>query len=130
MQPIQALAVTPLQVLYSQQQGLWRRAVAQHRPGQGLKEPLALPGFGHGLWRRQARPFGQHLGQQAGHFTEPDVLQGRQGTGLQQGGHRGVGQFALGGVATGVGALDPLPFRPMEQLLHQSRFANAGFALQ
>ena len=72
----------------------------------------------------------QHLGQQAGHFAEPHVVQGWQGAGAQQGRHRGVGQFALGGVAAGVGALDPLPLRPVQQLLHQPRLADARLAQQ
>jgi hypothetical protein len=127
LQPGQGVLVAPLEIVQHQQS---RPASRQHRPGQALQEPVALPGVGHRA--RQGHGVGASGRHQPVDLAGPYRLQpvaGRpQRRAAQPLRHRGereppAGRETAGAHGVGPGALDQ-----RGQLVQQPALADAGLA--
>ena len=129
VEPLEGLAVAPLQVVDEEEQGLRSR---EHRPGQALEEAQPVAELRHGRGPRQARPRGQQLGQDPRDLDPPHVLETgevrREGVAAQPLAHRGEGEPAFRGVGARLRRGHSLALGPGQQLLRQPRLADAGVA--
>ena len=129
MEPLEGLAVAPLQVVDEEQQ---RRRSRERRPGQALEEAQPVAELRHGRGPRQARPGGQQLGQDPRDLDAPHVLETgevrREGVAAQPFAHGGEGEPAFRGVGARLRRGHSLALGPGQQLLRQPRLADAGVA--
>ena len=129
MEPLEGLAVAPLQVVDEEEQG---RRSREHRPGQALEEAQPVAELRHGRGPRQVRLGGQQLGQDPRDLDPPHVLETgdvrREGVAAQPLAHGGEGEPAFRGVGARPGRGHSLALGPGQQLLRQPRLADAGVA--
>ena len=99
VEPLDRLAVAPLQVVDEEEQG---RRSREHRPGQALEEAQPVAELRHGGGPRQAGPGGEQLGQDPRDLDPPHVLEPgearREGVAAQPFADRGEGEPAFRGV--------------------------------
>ncbi len=131
VQPLQCVAVAPLQIVDQEQQ---RSPALEHRPGQCLEQPLALVSLAHRPRPRQTGSLGQQLGQQTCHLGQPHRFERGQPLAqrgaAQPGDDRRIGQSPLSRVATGGSGNVALAVGPGHQLFGQARLADARLAGQ